>query len=240
MLPIDQEPQEPENSYGATDGNDTLKGTTTANTMHGLLGNDTIYGYAGNDKLYGDAGNDTLLGGSGGDYIDGGAGVDTVSFAGGAYVSMRLDFNNTNTGDTYVGIENIIGSSYKDYLFGDERANVIQAGAGDDYICGMGGSDTLWGGAGNDIFIFDHDFAGTSVVKDFSAGDRLIRMGHQFIGTAEFSGGQGLGDAQVRYEFEGGNTVVEYDTNWDTDAAADFQVVLQGTHTLQASDFWQQ
>ena len=50
-------------------------------------------------------------------------------------------------------IENAIGSSSNDTIFGNAYANVIEGGAGSDEIYGFGGNDTLTGGADNDTFV---------------------------------------------------------------------------------------
>ena len=47
-------------------------------------------------------------------------------------------------------IENLIGSNYDDYLYGNEVGNKIEGGAGNDSIEGWDGPDTIIGGAGND------------------------------------------------------------------------------------------
>ena len=47
-------------------------------------------------------------------------------------------------------IENLIGSNYDDYLYGNEVGNKIEGGIGIDSIEGWDGDDTLLGGVGND------------------------------------------------------------------------------------------
>lgn len=50
-------------------------------------------------------------------------------------------------------IENLVGSSYADKLYGNELDNTISGGGGNDYLEGRAGNDTLTGGAGNDILL---------------------------------------------------------------------------------------
>lgn len=47
-------------------------------------------------------------------------------------------------------IENLTGSPYADYLYGNEAGNIINGGAGNDVIEGWAGNDTLIGGTGDD------------------------------------------------------------------------------------------
>ncbi|WP_280177440.1 hypothetical protein [Microvirga pakistanensis] len=65
-----------------------------------------------------------------------------------------------------------------DLFYGDERANNLGSGAGNDTLSGGSGGDTLVGGAGNDsltggsnsdTFVFDVGF-GVDVITDFKAG----------------------------------------------------------------------
>ena len=119
-------------------------------------GNDTIIGNAANNRLNGGAGNDLLNGGAGADVLEGGAGQDTVSYEG-SRGSLRVDlmFEEINTnvaaGDTFVGIEHLIGSQGFDNLRGTTGENLIIGNANVDYIFGRAGNDTLEGGIGDDV-----------------------------------------------------------------------------------------
>jgi Ca2+-binding RTX toxin-like protein len=55
------------------------------------------------------------------------------------------------SGDTYVNIQNLTGSSFNDILIGNASANVLSGGDGDDQLFGGAGNDTLNGGNSNDI-----------------------------------------------------------------------------------------
>jgi serralysin len=144
-----------ENLEGGSAG-DLLLGDDSGNTVLGGGGDDEIEGRLGDDTLSGGNGNDTLDGGAGADAFDGGAGVDTVSYAG-SIGSLRIDlmFANINTniaaGDTYLSIENLIGSQGSDNLRGTLGDNLIQGQESVDYIFGRQGNDTLEGGIGDDV-----------------------------------------------------------------------------------------
>ncbi|MCZ8375716.1 MAG: calcium-binding protein [Beijerinckiaceae bacterium] len=49
-----------------------------------------------------------------------------------------------------VGFQHVIGGDGDDSLWGDDRDNILEGGAGNDYIVGFGGSNILFGGDGND------------------------------------------------------------------------------------------
>jgi Ca2+-binding RTX toxin-like protein len=116
---------------------------------------DLVYGLGGDDTIYGYGGSDTLLGGEGADHLDGGSGSDTASYTDswqGVYVSLQLNSASGGTaqGDTFVSIENLTGSEYRDVLHGDAGSNILAGNGGDDILYGFGGDDILLGGAGGD------------------------------------------------------------------------------------------
>jgi len=147
-------------------------------SIENLLGsdsNDTLVGDFHNNILTGGVGNDTLEGLGGADALIGGDGIDTVSFDHAAIAvvaSLTTSFRNGATvaqegdagdislltaGDTYSGIENMVGSHLNDTLIGDSGDNSIYGGAGDDKLEGMGGAhDTLYGGSGSNTASYAH------------------------------------------------------------------------------------
>jgi Ca2+-binding RTX toxin-like protein len=162
---------------------DTIHGLGGNDILYGQDGNDTIFGEDGNDQLYGGAGIDTLDGGNGNDFMMGGAGADkllggagddTVSYAGSSSVTVQLGyqgFGGDAEGDTYNGVENVVGSSFNDTLIGDAGNNTLNGGGGDDQIMGGAGRDVLIGGAGKDTLtgdtsgVYEND---TFVIQKFS------------------------------------------------------------------------
>jgi Ca2+-binding RTX toxin-like protein len=53
-------------------------------------------------------------------------------------------------GSLFWQIENVIGSAFDDYLYGDEKNNRVLGFEGDDDLYGRGGDDYLAGGDGYD------------------------------------------------------------------------------------------
>lgn len=127
-------------------------------SIEGLVGssfNDLLAGAAGTQELWGRNGDDVLIGGAGADLLQGEAGFDTASYANAsAGVVVRLLSTASNTGDAagdvYASIEWLRGSTFIDTLAGDNNANIIWGGDGDDQIAGEGGADELHGELGRD------------------------------------------------------------------------------------------
>jgi Ca2+-binding RTX toxin-like protein len=158
----------------------------------------------------------------------------------------------------YAGNDRLDGRYDVDHLYGDAGNDTLNGGAGDDFLFGGAnndsvngglGRDMLYGGTGNDTFVFksandswggttnDHirDFVDASSDRiDLSAIDARTDVANnqsfRFIGTADFSGHSG----ELRYKTET-STIVLTDTNGDK--RPDFQVTLDGHHTLHPADF---
>ncbi len=61
----------------------------------------------------------------------------------------------------------INGGDGNDLIVGNNLANAIRGGAGDDELTGGGGNDLLFGGTGNDTYLFDSDLAlGTDTLAE--------------------------------------------------------------------------
>jgi Ca2+-binding RTX toxin-like protein len=150
-------------------GNDRIVGSRFADYIDGGSGNDDINAESGDDQIRGQADQDTIVAGYGHDTVDGGAGndqitggvesedgmigdgyVDTVRFDSATTgISLRLGTSSNadgSGGTDYIAsnVENVIGTSFNDYILGSSAANKLW---------GMNGSDTCLGGAGNDSLL---------------------------------------------------------------------------------------
>jgi Ca2+-binding RTX toxin-like protein len=121
-------------------GNDYLYGSTGNDFINGGVGDDFLFGDDGDDELVGGKGDDTMDGGLGSDIFRGGKGLDTVDYSASTTgVLAYLDANTSGdgaTGDSYLQVENVIGSAFDDYL--------QNSGGGDAF--GGAGADRLYGG----------------------------------------------------------------------------------------------
>ncbi|WP_052954706.1 calcium-binding protein [Microvirga vignae] len=201
-----------QNSLFGNAGHDYLAGCTGNDLLDGGAGDDRLYGGADADVLTGGLGNDLLNGGAGADVLDGGAGSDTADYSSavsGLVANLASFYANTGeaAGDSYVGIENLTGSSYADQLTGTSSANGLDGGGGNDLLSGGSGNDTLegglrygydtlvggagsdvlTGGLGQDVFGFDAvpGAGNVDTITDFGVGtDKIQLSGATFKGLA--------------------------------------------------------
>lgn len=193
---------------------ENLTGSNHDDTLIGDAGNNVLSGLAGDDTLAGGAGDDVLRGGPGADTLDGGAGTDTADYSESASGILHTE------GDTLNGIEIIMGSDYRDHLFGpDVKPHesyastgtftyypsisspdiTIHGGPGNDEIHSNTGNDTLYGGAGDDVII---STGGNNILYG-GPGDDYLRTNETGNNTIH----PGTGDNRV-YLGDGPDTVV--------------------------------
>jgi hypothetical protein len=96
-------------------------------------GDDAIYGLGGNDSIYGLGGDDSIVGGTGADFLNGGTGTDAASYfnsTAGVVASLAagVGVGGDAEGDTYLYIEDLVGSVYADALVGDDGDNFLYGG----------------------------------------------------------------------------------------------------------------
>jgi Ca2+-binding RTX toxin-like protein len=158
---------------------ETISGTSGADVICAGGGNDIIKGLGGNDILKGEAGNDKLLGGIDNDTLDGGTGTDTASYSASLTGVIASLAANTATGegsDTFLGVENLLGSSKVDTLTGSATTNKLTGGGGNDTESGGSGNDQVIGGGGDD-FLYGQDGDDTVNSKDGVNGNDTLKGG---------------------------------------------------------------
>jgi Ca2+-binding RTX toxin-like protein len=131
-----------ENLYFGGSGNFRATGNALANTIVGGAGNDILIGGNGNDTMAGGAGNDVYEVTSVGDVVTelAGAGSDTI------WTSLATYTLGANVENLY------FGGSGDFRATGNDLANTLVGGAGNDVLIGGAGVDTMAGGVGNDVY----------------------------------------------------------------------------------------
>lgn len=121
----------------------------------GIQFDELLTGDGTDETLEGFGGDDTLIGGGGADVLDGGDGDDTASYAT-ATSGIIADLRSGGTvgdaaGDSYISIENVIGSNFNDTIYGNGGGNTLDGNRGNDVLFGGLGEDVIAGGKGSDF-----------------------------------------------------------------------------------------
>ncbi|MEE1656378.1 calcium-binding protein [Microvirga sp. CF3062] len=220
-------------------------------SIEGLQGSDFA------DTLIGNDANNVLVGGRGADTFDGRGGFDFVRYdmyhAGSQGVIVNLAAPASNTGrnalgDTYTGIEGVIGTRFADRLVGDDAANNLQGQSGNDRLIGNLGNDTVIGGSGNDnlsggygndllqgdagrdVFTFDsalNALENVDRIRSFSIKNDTIRLddaiftglARGFLTDAAFYRGTEAHDSNDRIIYDRVTGAVYFDPDGDGAAA---------------------
>ena len=197
-------------------GNDTIRGGEGDDVIAGGKGHDVLDGGAGNDtytfanREYGyystpygfhfyyttvDLGADTIVEAANTDidtldysaHYDDGIFLRTAS----TYYQAVSNYSRLTLSDG-TGIENVVGTSNRDYILGNARDNFFQGLGGNDYLTGNNGNDTLDGGVGRDTI---YGGRGDDTLLGGADGDYLFGQD----GNDNLSGGTG------RDYLDGGN-----------------------------------
>lgn len=206
-----------ENLEGS-DHADLLIGDDEDNVISGGDGDDVLIGGEGSNTLKGGEGDDILEGGAGADKFEGGADTDIVTYENAeeaAYVELSGGWGlGAANADGYSDIEGIIGTRFKDELYGDDNDNILIGGEDDDTLEGRGGIDTLSGGAGDDfvrggsgadILTGGEDFDTVSYEGSLEAVHVDLEQGLGFSGDA-------AGDSLAGFEKLIGNEAADNNT----------------------------
>jgi Ca2+-binding RTX toxin-like protein len=144
-------------SNAIASGNDTLKGTTGADTLTGGAGDDTYIVNVAGDKIVENAGEGTDL-------------ANVAFTAAGAYT---LAANVENATVTLAAAVSLAGNALDNILTGNAAVNTLTGGAGNDTLDGGAGADKLIGGLGDDTYVVDN--AGDVVTEAANEGTDTVR-----------------------------------------------------------------
>ena len=160
-------------------------------------------------------------------------------------IANALMYNN-NTASL---IENAIGGDGNDFIIGNQIANTLNGGLGNDLLDGGLGLDILIGGAGGDIFIFDTVLSSGNIdtIQGFVAGSDEIWLENtgifatlaagDLVAGAFVTGTKAL-DFTDRIIYNPNNGGLYYDADGTgTKAAVQFATITSLSGTLTAGDF---
>jgi Ca2+-binding RTX toxin-like protein len=204
-------------------------------------GNDVLNNRTGTivGNILGGDGDDRFVLGTTAENIDGGAGFDMLDISGytkGMTIDLGTPANNFGIGvlgDTFAGIEGILGSSRADTLRGDAGDNLLagngaydnlSGGAGMDTLEGGTSIDTLTGGDGADMFLFRSNVGANDKILDFTNGvDHIQLEGSAFsygdatgaVSADDFVTGatRAVHDASDRFVFRTTDRTLWYDAD---------------------------
>lgn len=253
------------------DGDDTLFGDGSSYYSIGRVSkesiekpityNDTLVGGNGNDDLYGGLGNDRMSGGNGDDYYQVDSAKDVVTESAGKdsgydiiELSVSEDFHvykmAANVEEVYVGDNYYMpmGPMPIGPMPMDPIDTTITGNALNNYIVGGYGSDTLSGGAGNDVIMGDNDWwegwGGDDILKG-DAGSDALNGGY---GENTLTGGAGadifVHDVYSEFsddtitDFKSGVDKLVLDFNRDMLSQYIDALGRSGTVTLSNSDYY--
>lgn len=192
--------------YAPNDGEGGVDTFVSIENLTGSQYNDVMVGDSGNNVLSGGIGSDVLLGGAGDDVLIGGQ-IQQNELHGGtgndwyvldvADTVIEYDGEGIDTVESRVStytlaanVENLIYTGPASFSgWGNALDNNITGGVADDYLRGMGGNDTIDGGAGMDTLYMRGAKADYTVTAE-GAGWRIVdtvagRDGSTFVTSIE-------------------------------------------------------
>jgi uncharacterized delta-60 repeat protein len=216
------------------DLNNWLEGNAAANALTGGKGVDTLLGGAGNDVINGGDDSDVVQGGAGNDTLDGGVVKDKINLADGNTLDYSDDPGAVNinmaTGTVIDGWGNTDKVSNFQFVFGSFFNDTItgSSGTGFEMFEGLGGDDTIDGGAiadkinANDSNRINYTYASGGVTVDLhvvdgwqhasgAAGSDLLRNFNQVRGS-DFDDaiyGSDRTDVSELFEARGGDNTID-------------------------------
>jgi Ca2+-binding RTX toxin-like protein len=159
---------DPNAQNGEANALDLITGTAGNDVIDGKGGSDALSGKAGDDYIDGGADGDVIQGGLGKDTLNGGAGDDDIYGSSDMDIYKPTDVNFTKPVNNYshpqatgfnwftgynTTLENGVPDAFSDAArnrLADDDGNIIDGGAGNDFIAAGTGADYVQGGADND------------------------------------------------------------------------------------------
>ena len=216
-------------SLQTTDATGTAAINLTGNALgNQIIGNDganVINGGGGVDQMIGRNGNDTYIVDNAGDEVNeaGSQGGDVVRTSVSWAMTPGADVETLRTtNDAGMAAINLTGNATNNSVIGNSGPNVINGGAGDDWLTGLGGADsfrfdTQLDAATNVDVILDYDVVFDTILLDdvvFSA------FANGPLAAERFVVGAAAQDASDNIIYDSGTGAIYYDSDGNGAAAA--------------------
>ncbi|WP_305123587.1 calcium-binding protein [Methylocystis suflitae] len=178
-----------------------LTGNERANAIFGGAGSDTLNGAGGNDVLDGGGGGNNVMNGGAGDdfyYVNSGSDIVNEAVGGGRDTVMTSVSYMLRPGQE-IEVLRVAAGVPGLSLIGNEFANTIYAGNGNDTLVdGGGGHDRMYGGAGNDTYyvsngsVVVYEAVGGGVDTVIASVGHMLRAGQEIEVLRAAAGAPGL------------------------------------------------
>ena len=248
------------NTLVGNSSKNSLNGSVGNDMLVGNEGNDVLIGGVGNDSLDGGLGNDIYIIDAIGDNIKEAfdSGVDSVKSSVSFTLADNLE-NITLTGKKAInGTGNILnnimtGNIGSNSLDGDAGDDKLLGGLGDDILIGGQGKDILSGGSGADIFKFynvselDISVITWDTIVDFRSPQKDKIDLSEIDSDTVITGNNAFASLTIGETFSGsfanrGDLYFDKTNhilygNTDTNASADFLILLSGITDIKVTDF---
>ncbi len=201
-------------------------GNALDNSLLGSSGADTLLGGAGSDTIDGNGGGDSLVGGDGNDTYIIRSPSDVVVETGTGGFDTVIVTTDWTLADNIEAVQ-LLGGAHA--LTGNAGNNQLSGSSSDDTLDGGGGQDTLLGGDGNDVLVAS---SGASTMDGGSGDDRYVLVGgaarvEDFLGNDTLDASQATGDTRLdlseRTASEVEGRIVEFGAGGTTAAPLDVQ-----------------
>ncbi|HEX8125060.1 MAG TPA: M10 family metallopeptidase C-terminal domain-containing protein [Allosphingosinicella sp.] len=147
----------------------------------------SVFGGADSDSIITGAGKDILDGGGGADVLRGGLGDDQYVIDDIGDVIIENDGEGIDMVVTTLPVFSMFGTSIESLLAGDDlhhdyrgnsADNVMMGGDGNDFFrLQDGGRDWVYGGSGNDVFLWGAALTGSDIVHGDGGTDQMVLQG---------------------------------------------------------------
>jgi Ca2+-binding RTX toxin-like protein len=236
---------------------DTFYGNDGANALFASKG-DNLYGFGGDDRITLSAAAAVVDGGAGDDVLNlqapgswfqpdsNGDGLAELAPAmtAGWFVDLGSNLIQDGYGNsgTVQGIESVVGSQFGDDIRGSSGDDVIDGGSGNDFLrLQDGGLDRVFGGEGNDVFLFGGAMTAADWVDGGAGIDQLAIQGNYALtldgGVTGIESLAILPGNDIRFG-DDGTSFYDYDiATVDSNVAAGVQVIVDANRLRLDEDF---